>query len=83
MCQPEELPETADVSVEVLVRERVFGHVIPFQKGINLETVEAEDLPELMMSQDSPAEQVDGERLADRRGKVTAFGAESLLDFRR
>ena len=29
-----------------------FGHVIPFQEGVGLETVEPEDLPEVMMSQD-------------------------------
>ena len=48
MCQPEELLETADVGVEVFVGERVFGQVIPFQEAIGLETVEAEDLPEVM-----------------------------------
>jgi hypothetical protein len=41
--------------------ELVFGHAIPFQERIGLETVEAMDLPELLVSQDSPPKQVDGE----------------------
>src|ERR1700738_4817380 len=80
--QPEELLKTADVSVNVFVCERIFGHVVPFQKGIGLETVEAEDMSELMMGEDAPAEQVDGERLADGRGKVSALSSESFLNFR-
>ena len=47
------------------------------------ELFEAEYLPELVMGEDAPAEQVDGERLADRRAKVSALGSESFLDFRR
>src|SRR4051812_38224788 len=55
----------------------------PTQQGIGLDTVEAEDQAELVMGEDTPAEQVDGERLADRRGKISALGPELSFNFRR
>jgi hypothetical protein len=45
--QPEQLLETVDLRVDLFVGERVFGHAIPLQERIGLETVEAKDLPEI------------------------------------
>lgn len=82
LFQSEQSLETVDVRVDLFVGQRVFGHAIPLQERIGLETVEAKDQPQLMVSQDSPPKQVDGERLANRRGKVATFGLKLLLNFR-
>ncbi len=53
-----------------------------FQESIGLEAVEAESLAEAVMSEDAPAQQVNGECLATGCGKVRGLGPEPLLDVR-